>query len=159
MWAQRATRFAALTLAAALVLPLPPLHAWRLGPGPKANAGPKLHRREPAAPPRPGWLPPLPPLGGAARQLASAGLALQLMLAAAAPAAALTEAQVLVDSVWKEVDRQFVDGTFNGLGEEGWRKERLSTIRAVADAGDEEVIPDSQAQPQHKPEPRHRPGP
>jgi carboxyl-terminal processing protease len=51
---------------------------------------------------------------------------------------ALTEEQLLVDDVWKEVNRQFVDRTFNGLGEEGWRKERLDAVKKVSRVGPDE---------------------
>jgi carboxyl-terminal processing protease len=59
-----------------------------------------------------------------------------------ASASALTEQQVLVDDVWREVTRQFVDKTYNGLGEEGWRKKRLEAVKKVANVGpdDTEVV-------------------
>mmetsp|Transcript_19637 Transcript_19637/g.54095 ORF Transcript_19637/g.54095 Transcript_19637/m.54095 type:complete len:502 (+) Transcript_19637:60-1565(+) len=47
---------------------------------------------------------------------------------------ALSEAQLLVDDVWKEVTRQYVDRSYNGLGEEGWRKKRLDAVTAVGTA-------------------------
>ena len=34
--------------------------------------------------------------------------------------------------VWREVNRQFVDGTFNGLGEEGWKKKKLDTVKSLS---------------------------
>ena len=47
-------------------------------------------------------------------------------------ASALTEDQLLVDDVWKEVTRQYVDRTFNGLGEDGWRAKRLDAVTKVS---------------------------
>ena len=41
---------------------------------------------------------------------------------------ALTEQQLLVDDVWREVTRQFVDRTFQNLGEDGWRQKRLDAV-------------------------------
>ncbi|KAI2508015.1 tail specific protease [Fragilaria crotonensis] len=46
-----------------------------------------------------------------------------------ARASALSEQQLLVDDVWKEVTRQFVDKTYNGLGETGWRQKRLEAVQ------------------------------
>jgi carboxyl-terminal processing protease len=51
---------------------------------------------------------------------------------------ALSEEQLLVDNVWREVNRQFVDRTFNGLGEEGWRKKRLEAVTHVSHLGPDE---------------------
>eukprot|EP00980_Cylindrotheca_fusiformis_P011445 scaffold2654_cov126-Cylindrotheca_fusiformis.AAC.1 len=51
---------------------------------------------------------------------------------------ALTEQQLLVDNVWREVNRQYVDQSFNHLGEEGWRKERLKAVQRVANVGPDE---------------------
>lgn len=51
---------------------------------------------------------------------------------------ALTENQILVDDVWKEVTRQYVDQTFNKLGEEAWRKERLKAVTKVTNVGPDE---------------------
>jgi len=42
---------------------------------------------------------------------------------------ALSEEQMLVDEVWKEVTRQFVDQTFAGQGEEKWRQKRLEAVK------------------------------
>lgn len=53
-------------------------------------------------------------------------------------ACALTEEQLLVDNVWKEVNRQYVDQSFNKLGEEGWRKERLRAVTRIANVGPDE---------------------
>lgn len=50
-------------------------------------------------------------------------------------ASALTEGQLLVADVWKEVTRQYVDTTYNGLQEEGWRQKRLDAVKKVANAG------------------------
>ena len=44
---------------------------------------------------------------------------------------ALTYSQQMVADVWKEVNRQYVDPSFNGLGEEGWKKERLTAMKAL----------------------------
>lgn len=46
-------------------------------------------------------------------------------------AAAMTEEQVLVADVWKEVTRQYVDTTYNGLGEDGWKQKRLDAVKSV----------------------------
>lgn len=51
---------------------------------------------------------------------------------------ALTEQQILVDNVWREVNRQYVDQSFNKLGEEGWRKERLKAVQRVSSVGPDE---------------------
>mmetsp|Transcript_19209 Transcript_19209/g.47472 ORF Transcript_19209/g.47472 Transcript_19209/m.47472 type:complete len:483 (+) Transcript_19209:138-1586(+) len=53
-------------------------------------------------------------------------------------ASALTEEQLLVDNVWREVSRQYVDQTFNNKGEEGWRKERLKAVTKVTGVGPDE---------------------
>ena len=45
---------------------------------------------------------------------------------------AMTPDQLLVDDVWREVDRQFFDSTFNGQGEEGWKKQRLMALEKAA---------------------------
>ena len=45
---------------------------------------------------------------------------------------ALTEQQALVDDVWKEVTRQYVDKTYNGLGEDRWKAKRLETLKKVS---------------------------
>lgn len=58
-------------------------------------------------------------------------------------ALALTEEQQLVADVWKEVTRQYVDTTYNGLGEEGWKQKRLEAVKAVTNVGpddDPEVV-------------------
>ena len=58
---------------------------------------------------------------------------LLLALFALRPSAlALTEEQALVVDVWREVNRQFVDGDFNGLGPEGWKKKKLDAVKSVA---------------------------
>jgi carboxyl-terminal processing protease len=55
------------------------------------------------------------------------------VIAVERPAAlALTEEQALVVDVWREVNRQFVDGSFNGLGTEGWKKKKLDAVKSVA---------------------------
>lgn len=54
---------------------------------------------------------------------------------------ALTPDQLLVDDVWREVSRQFFDPTFNGQGEEGWKKQRLMALEKAAYLG-----PDDDAQ-------------
>lgn len=53
-------------------------------------------------------------------------------------AQALTEQQLLVTDVWKEVTRQYLDPTFNGLGEEKWKQKRLEAVKKVASLGPEE---------------------
>eukprot|EP00977_Amphora_coffeiformis_P025398 scaffold19629_cov147-Amphora_coffeaeformis.AAC.2 len=58
-------------------------------------------------------------------------------------ALALTESQLLVDDVWREVTRQYVDRTFNGQGEDGWRQKRLKTVQQVSNVSpddDREVV-------------------
>ncbi|VEU42958.1 unnamed protein product [Pseudo-nitzschia multistriata] len=57
------------------------------------------------------------------------------------PCNALTPDQLLVDDVWREVSRQYVDPTFNGQGEQGWAKQRSLALGKVADLG-----PDDDAQ-------------
>jgi len=42
---------------------------------------------------------------------------------------ALSEEQMLINEVWREVTRQFVDQTFAGQGEEGWRQKRLEAVK------------------------------
>jgi len=54
------------------------------------------------------------------------------------PASALTEQQLLVDHVWREVNRQYVDKTYNGMGEEGWRDQRLKAVKKVIGVGPDE---------------------
>jgi carboxyl-terminal processing protease len=51
----------------------------------------------------------------------------------------LTEQQILVNTVWTEVSRQYVDQTFNGLGEEEWRKKRLEAVTKVSNVGPDET--------------------
>jgi carboxyl-terminal processing protease len=46
-------------------------------------------------------------------------------------ALALTDEQLLISDVWKEVTRQYVDPSFNGLGEEKWKKMRLDAVKAI----------------------------
>jgi carboxyl-terminal processing protease len=48
---------------------------------------------------------------------------------------ALSPEQLLVDDVWREVTRQFVDPTFAGQGEEGWRQQRVEALKKVAELG------------------------
>jgi carboxyl-terminal processing protease len=48
---------------------------------------------------------------------------------------AMTPDQLLVDDVWREVGRQFFDPTFNGQGEEGWKKQRLVALEKTANLG------------------------
>jgi hypothetical protein len=49
-----------------------------------------------------------------------------------------------VNQVWKEVTRQFVDRSFNGLQEEGWRQKRLDAVTKVSNMnlgpGNEEKV-------------------
>jgi len=60
----------------------------------------------------------------------------------AQPCHAMTPDQLLVDDVWREVSRQFVDPTFNGQGEAGWSKQRLLALEKSADLGpdDEDTL-------------------
>ena len=55
---------------------------------------------------------------------------------------AMTEQQLLVADAWKEVTRQYIDTTYNGLGEEGWKQKRLEAVKAVTNIGpdDKEVV-------------------
>ena len=54
---------------------------------------------------------------------------------------AMTPDQLLVDDVWREVDRQFFDPTFNGQGEEGWKKQRIKALELAAGLGpDDDAI-------------------
>ncbi len=48
-------------------------------------------------------------------------------------ALALNDEQALVTDVWRVVNKQFVDGTFNGMGEEGWKKQKLQAVKSLAD--------------------------
>jgi carboxyl-terminal processing protease len=50
-------------------------------------------------------------------------------------ASALTNEQQLVADVWKEVTRQYIDTSYNGLGEDGWRQKRLDAVKKVTDIG------------------------
>lgn len=50
-------------------------------------------------------------------------------------ASALTEEQLLVSDVWREVTRQYIDTTYNGMGEEGWKKKRLEAVQRVTGIG------------------------
>jgi len=52
-------------------------------------------------------------------------------------ASALTEEQLLVTDVWREVTRQYVDTTYNGLGEDGWKQKRLDAVKSVPNVGPE----------------------
>jgi len=57
-------------------------------------------------------------------------------------ASAMTEQQLLVADVWREVTLQYIDTTYNGLGEEGWKQKRLQAVKAVTNVGpdDKEVV-------------------
>eukprot|EP00542_Grammatophora_oceanica_P009564 CAMPEP_0194033526 /NCGR_PEP_ID=MMETSP0009_2-20130614/6190_1 /TAXON_ID=210454 /ORGANISM="Grammatophora oceanica, Strain CCMP 410" /LENGTH=443 /DNA_ID=CAMNT_0038674237 /DNA_START=278 /DNA_END=1609 /DNA_ORIENTATION=- len=44
-------------------------------------------------------------------------------------ASALSEEQILVADVWKEVTRQYFDPTYNGLGADGWKQKRLDAVK------------------------------
>lgn len=48
---------------------------------------------------------------------------------------AMTPDQLLVDDVWREVNLQFFDSTFNGQGEEGWKQQRLIALEKAAYLG------------------------
>ena len=54
-------------------------------------------------------------------------------------ASALTEQQLLVNDVWREVTRQFVDKTYNGMGEEGWKQKRLEAVQKVTNVGPDDT--------------------
>ena len=56
-------------------------------------------------------------------------------------ALAVTENQQFVSDVWWAVTTQFFDPTFNGLTEEGWRKEKMQAMQKVSDTG-----PDDEAE-------------
>ena len=59
---------------------------------------------------------------------------------------ALTEAQLLVDDVWREVSKHYVDPTYNGQGEEGWKQQRtkaLTQVANVAPEDDREIVVDA----------------
>jgi carboxyl-terminal processing protease len=58
---------------------------------------------------------------------------------------ALTEQQLLVTDVWKEVTRQYLDTTYNGMGEDKWREKRLDAVKKVTNLGpdDEEKVYES----------------
>jgi len=63
-------------------------------------------------------------------------LSLTLLLElSTAPAFAMTEQQSLVDDVWREVTKQYVDKTYNGMGEDGWRNQRLKAFQQVTKVG------------------------
>lgn len=51
---------------------------------------------------------------------------------------ALTEEQLLVTDVWKEVTRQYLDTSYNGLGEEKWKAKRLEAVKKVTTLGPDE---------------------
>ena len=53
-------------------------------------------------------------------------------------AVALTEQQLLVTDVWKEVTQQYLDTTYNGLGEEKWKQKRLEAVKKVTNVGPDE---------------------
>jgi carboxyl-terminal processing protease len=58
-------------------------------------------------------------------------LVVKSMTLAKSQAWALSETQMLVDEIWKEVHRQYYDRSFAGKGEEAWRKQRLEAIQKV----------------------------
>jgi carboxyl-terminal processing protease len=62
-------------------------------------------------------------------------IASRLTQATSSVAWALSPEQLLVDDVWKEVTRQFVDPTFAGQGEDGWKKQRLLALQRVSELG------------------------
>jgi len=47
-------------------------------------------------------------------------------------ALALSEEQALVQDVWREVSKQYVDGSFNGLGADGWKAKQSEALRGLA---------------------------
>ncbi|GFH53857.1 hypothetical protein CTEN210_10332 [Chaetoceros tenuissimus] len=50
-------------------------------------------------------------------------------------AAPLNENQQFVSDVWFSVSAQFFDPTFNGMGEDGWRQQKLTAIQKVVETG------------------------
>ena len=44
----------------------------------------------------------------------------------------LSEEQALVQDVWREVSKQYVDGSFNGLGADGWKAKQSEALRGLA---------------------------
>lgn len=51
---------------------------------------------------------------------------------------ALTEEQLLVTDVWKEVTKQYLDTTYNGMGEDKWKAKRLDAVKKVTSFGPDE---------------------
>eukprot|EP00536_Pseudo-nitzschia_multiseries_P013596 jgi/Psemu1/212173/e_gw1.592.15.1 len=72
---------------------------------------------------------------GASIAAAILSVAISVSASAPAPCHALTPDQLLVDDVWREVSRQYVDPTFNGQGEQGWAKQRFLALQTAADLG------------------------
>ncbi|CAB9510495.1 CtpA-like serine protease [Seminavis robusta] len=62
----------------------------------------------------------------------------QLSIQTSSKAWALTEQQLLVTDVWKEVTRQYLDTTYNGMGEEKWKQKRLDAVKKVTNLGPDE---------------------
>ena len=63
------------------------------------------------------------------------------------PAAmAISAEQMMIDDVWKEISKQYVDPTYNGLGVDGWRQQRLGAIQQVSTL---DLVPPPTTQWQH----------
>jgi len=50
-------------------------------------------------------------------------------------ALALSEEQLLVTDVWKEISRQYLDTSYNGMGEDKWKAKRLDAVKKVTNLG------------------------
>ena len=79
------------------------------------------HRVAPVSPPR--------------RHVLAAGAAAALV-ARPPPAHALSDEQRLVGDVWSQVNAQFFDDTFNGLGADGWAAQKTEAITRAGDGPD-----------------------
>ena len=66
---------------------------------------------------------------------AAAGAAAALV-APPPPAHALSDEQRLVGDVWSQVNAQFFDDTFNGLGADGWAAQKTEAITRAGDGPD-----------------------
>jgi carboxyl-terminal processing protease len=54
-------------------------------------------------------------------------------------ALAITENQQFIADIWFAVSAQYFDPTYNGLGEDGWRKKEQEAMKAVANTGPEDT--------------------
>ena len=55
-----------------------------------------------------------------------------------ANAASLNENQQFASEVWWAVNAQFFDPTFNSMGEDGWKQQKVNAIQALQDTGPED---------------------